>query len=215
MIRYIHDYVKGKAKQHPVGMTFQYQGGSNRTLFDSPADWISPNPEGGYRDDPPAADGRKVILNDTDHLWGIGGSQAWVWKSFLRGMNPIFMDPYDGAILGDGAEQKWDPVRRSLGYTLRYARRMNLAAMTPQNQLASTGYCLAGGAKGRAEYLVYVPSGGKVTLDLSAAKEPLQVEWFNPSTGKAAATGVVEGGARREFSAPFEGDAVVYCVSKK
>lgn len=38
---------------------------------------------------------RKVILVDTDHLWGVGGSPAWVWKSFLRGHNPIFMDPYD------------------------------------------------------------------------------------------------------------------------
>ena len=47
-----------------------------------------------YQIDPPAADGRKVILTDTDHLWGIGGDVAWVWKSFLRGLNPIFMDPY-------------------------------------------------------------------------------------------------------------------------
>jgi len=219
MIRYVHDYEKGKAKQHPVGMTFQYQGGSNRTLLESPADWISPNPEGGYRDDPPAADGRKVILNDTDHLWGIGGNQAWVWKSFVRGMNPIFMDPYDGVVLGDRSEQKWDPVRRSLGYTLRYAKRMNLAAMTPQNELASTGYCLAGGAKGTSEYLVYLPAGGKVTVDLSAAKDPrgapLAVEWFNPSTGKAAAAGTTDGGARRELTAPFEGDAVVYLYAKE
>jgi hypothetical protein len=215
VIRYIHDYEKGKAKQHPVGMTFQYQGGSNRTLFESPAEWISPNPEGGYRDDPPAADGSKVILNDTDHLWGIGGNQAWVWKSFLRGMNPLFMDPYDGKVLGDRAEQKRDPIRRSLGYTLRYANRMNLAAMTPRSGLASTGYCLAGRAKGTAEYLVYLPSGGKVTVDLSAVKGPLAMEWSNPSAGKAATAGTIGGGARREFSAPFDGDAVLYLYAKR
>jgi hypothetical protein len=75
IIRYIKDYEKNKPQQHPVGMTFQYHGGKNQTLFESPADWISPNPEGGYRDDPPASDGKKVILNDTDHLWGIGGNQ--------------------------------------------------------------------------------------------------------------------------------------------
>lgn len=57
-----------KRKQHHVGMTFQYQGGTNENLFNSPADWISPNPEGGYRDDPPSNDGRKIVLNDTDHL---------------------------------------------------------------------------------------------------------------------------------------------------
>ncbi|UCC17485.1 MAG: aldo/keto reductase, partial [Dehalococcoidales bacterium] len=49
--------------------------------------------EGGYRDNPPFADGKKVILSDTDHLWGIGGDVAWAWKTFLRGMNPLFMDP--------------------------------------------------------------------------------------------------------------------------
>ena len=130
MIRFIKDYERTKPQQHPVGMTFQYKGGSNQTLFDSPADWVSPNPDGGYRDDPPPADGRKVVLNDTDHLWGIGGNLAWVWKSFTRGYNPIFMDPYDGDVLGNRFDPKWDPIRRSMGYTLRYARRMDLAQST-------------------------------------------------------------------------------------
>ena len=30
------------------------------------------------------------------------------WKSFVRGHNPIFMDPYDHAILGRGAPEQWD-----------------------------------------------------------------------------------------------------------
>lgn len=45
------------------------------------------------------ANGHKVILSDTDHLWGIAGSREWVWKSFLRGLNPLFMDPYQREIL--------------------------------------------------------------------------------------------------------------------
>ena len=73
IIRFIKEYEKTKPEQHPVGMTFQHRGGSNQTLSDSPADWISPNREGRYRDNPPAADGRKVIVTDTDHLWVIGG----------------------------------------------------------------------------------------------------------------------------------------------
>jgi hypothetical protein len=208
MIDLIHAYEKQKPKQHPVGMTFQYKGGSNRTLFESPADWISPNPEGGYRDDPPAADGRKVILTDTDHLWGIGGNQAWVWKSFLRGLNPLFMDPYDGVVLGSRFDPKWDPIRKSLGYTLRLAVRVNLAAMTPQNKLASSGYCLAHAAPGGA-YLVYLPEGGDVTVDLSATPGKLRVEWLNPRDGTTERAATVEGGARRGFTAPFRGDAVL------
>jgi hypothetical protein len=67
MIRFIKKVEAGKAKQHPVGMTFQYEGGKNQASMDSPADWISPNPEGGHQHDPPAADGKKVILSDMDH----------------------------------------------------------------------------------------------------------------------------------------------------
>ena len=64
--------------------------------MDRDAEWISPGEEKGvsYRDDPPATDGRKMILTDKDHLWGVGGDAGWVWKSFLRGMNPIYMNPF-------------------------------------------------------------------------------------------------------------------------
>ncbi len=208
MIEFIHNYEKGKPKQHPVGMTWQYRGGKNSTLFESPADWVSPNPKGGYKHNPPAADGRKLVINDTDHLWGIGGNQAWVWKSFLRGHNPIFMDPYKGrVVLGKRFDPKFDPIRRSMGYTLKYANRMNLVDMVPHNELASTKYCLADPGQ---EYLVYLPSGGAVTVDLSAAKGSLLVEWFNPTTGARRKGKKITGGAKRKFTAPFRGDAVLY-----
>jgi hypothetical protein len=213
MIRFIKDYEK--TKQHPVGMTFQYKGGRNKTLFDSPADWVSPNPDGGYRDNPPAADGKKVVLNDTDHLWGIGGNPAWVWQSFLRGLNPIFMDPYDGLILGERFDPKFEPVRRSMGLARRLAERMNLAAMTPQSKLSSTGYCLAKAAKSGAEYLVYLPSGGAATVDLSATEGTLAVEWLDPKTGKTTRGDSLAGGRPRPLKAPFSGEAVLYVVGKK
>jgi hypothetical protein len=209
IIRYIKEYEKTKPKQHPVGMTFQYGGGKNQTLFESPADWISPNPEGGYRDDPPPADGKKVVLNDTDHLWGIGGNQQWVWKSFLRGHNPIFMDPYEGVVLGDHLDPKWDPIRHSLGYTLMYARKMNLAAMLPQGDLASTKYCLANPGK---EYLVYNSAAeGPITVNLKAGT--YNCEWFNPSNGKIESTNTIEAkDGDQTFEPPFKGDAVLYIV---
>jgi hypothetical protein len=215
MIRYVKDYEGGRPDQHPVGMTFQYEGGSNEALFESPADWISPNPEGpgdyDYQSNPPPADGRKVILSDTDHLWGIGGNQAWVWKSFCRGMNCLFMDPYmHDDFYRDYAgklDAKWDPVRNALSHTRRFAERMELMRTAPAGELASSQYCLA--AVGE-EYLVYLPEGGEVTVDLSAAKGELAVEWFDPTRGEAAAGEPVRGGEEREFACPFEGDAVLY-----
>jgi hypothetical protein len=209
MIDFIHEYEKGKPYQHPVGMTFQYRGGSNQTLFESPADWISPNPEGGYRDNPPDAAGQKVIITDTDHLWGIGGNQQWVWKSFLRGMNPIFMDPYDCKVLKGSYDPEWvEPVRKSLGYTLAYAQRINLINMVPENDLASSGYCLA--EKGK-EYLVYLPEGNEVTVDLKDASHDLSVEWFNPNTQETIQSGEIEGGKVQIMKSPFGADdAVLY-----
>ncbi len=209
MIRFIQKHEEALGKRHPVGMTFQYRGGSNLTLFESPADWISPNGEGGYRIDPPPSDGRKVILNDTDHLWGIGGNAAWVWKSFLRGMNPLFMDPYDGSVLKKSYDSSWvEPLRRAMGQTLRYAQKMDLLHMEPADSLASSGYCLAN--RGR-EYLVYLPDGNGVDVNLSDATGRMLVEWFDPRRGQTEAGERVEGGGNRHFSSPFApGESVLY-----
>src|SRR5262249_32990366 len=77
----------------------------------------------------------------------------------------------------------------------------------PAGELASTGYCLA--TPGR-EYLVYLPDGGDATVDISAAKGRLAVEWMHPITGKITNGGAMEGGAKRTLKAPFGGDAVLH-----
>lgn len=212
MINLIHAYESTKAKKHPVLMTVQYPGGSNLTLFNSPADAVSPNSGDGYASNPPAADGRKVIISDTDHLWGIGGDYKWVWKTFLMGMHPIFMDPYQKDLYA--AELPEDVrllIRKNMGYTLAYAKRMNLVNMVPRPDLASSGYCLA--EEGQ-EYLIYSENGG-VAVDLSSAKGQLTVEWLNPLTGTLTAGGTIPGGESRFFSAPFNDDAVLYLKSNE
>ncbi len=208
MIRFIKKCEKDKPMQHPVGMTFQYKGGSNQTLFDSPADWISPNPEGGYRDNPPASDGQKVIVTDTDHLWGIGGNAAWVWKSFLRGLNPSFMDPYDGAGLSHGFDdRRCDPIRRAMGYALDWSRRVDLATMTPRGNLASSKYCLANPG---VEYLVYFPAGSKTpSVTLPAGR--FAAVWFDTTTGKERKEKpFAHAGGEWMGVAPFQGDALLH-----
>ena len=223
MINYIKNYEAKKTEQHPVGMTFQHEGGDNNTLFDSPADWISPNPIGGYKIKPPPANGNKIIISDTDHLWGIGGNQGWVWKSFLRGLNPIFMDPYTSKDYQNHlSKQEWESIRKSMGFTLDCGLKVNLANMVPRGDLASTGYCLANLGK---EYLVYLPTYEKgilgkvfslfgmsetVTVDLSVCSGKLSVEWFNPRTGTTTDGEKTTGGASRSFTPPFSGDAVLY-----
>jgi hypothetical protein len=210
----VHQYEKAKASQHPAGLT-GHGGENNDEMLASPADWFSPgaDPWPDLRKDPRAVDGKKVSLLDTDHVFGVGGDQKWVWKGFLRGHNVIFMDPY--------GDPQWEPIlegqgvgvsdaekaRLAMGHARRYAERMDLAKATPRPELASTGHCLADPG---SEYLVYLPEGGKATVDLSAAKSKLAVEWSHPITGKITPADPIDAGAKREFAAPFEGDAVLY-----
>ena len=210
LINFIHDYEKNKPKQHPVGMTFQYKGGSNDTLLASPAEWISPNPffnGKDLRNDPPAADGKKVILYDTDHLWGLGGNQPWVWKTFTRGMYPLFMDPYDGVFIGDPNTRGYEQIRKNMGYARMYAGKIDLAQTIPANELTSTTYCLANPG---SEYIVYQPlPDSSFTVNLKKGR--YSFEWFNPGSGIVESTGKVRvRGENTLFKAPFSGDAVLY-----
>jgi hypothetical protein len=209
-----------KPKQHPVGMTRQWPGGSDEILLDSPADWISP----GAKLLP--ADGRKVILNDTDHsyFWiglkadGLAAQRAWVWENFTRGSQCLFMDPYldpshdpgRNDPVGGSPDPYWDTLRQAMGRTRAYATRMDLAATAPHDALASTGFCLADPG---SEYLVYAPEGGEVTVDLSASAGPFHVEWMDPAEGTILPGEATAGGGQRVFTAPFKGDAALYLSS--
>ena len=211
MINYIKAYESGLAKRHPVGMSVEYPGGNNAELFASPADWVSPNDVGGYKDNPPAANANKVVVVDTDHLWGEGGDRAWVWKSYTRGLNLSFMDCYNDYYCSSSSPSTATRanVTANMGYTLAYTSRMNMAKMVPHGELSSSGYALANPAMD-GEYLVYAPSGGTVTVNLSATPGNLDVEWLNPVTGTITADGTVTGGGNHLFSIPFPGDAVLY-----
>ena len=206
VVETVRQYQRTKPQQHPIGITGH---GAERleSMLASPADWISPGRNDGFGDDPPAWAGKKVSLLDTDHVWGVGGNGAWVWKSLVRGHNPLFMDPYDGSVLGKRFHPQWEPIRRNLGHARRLAGRLDVAATSPRNELASTSFCLAD--PGNA-YLVYFPAGGKATVALRETTARFAVQWFDPSTGKATAGRPVTGGADREFTAPFADDAVLY-----
>lgn len=239
MIDFIHRYEKSKPKQHPVGMTFQHRGGTNAALFASPADWISPQCSDGYIKDPHTADGSKVMIVDTDHGYGWtalkkdgpAGQRAWVWKNLLRGNQTLFMDPYLAKIAGANKGRNspigtspredyfgvspdpyWETLRLAMGRARTYAQKLDLAAVTPQNQLSSTGYCLANPG---SEYLVYDASGAK-SFTVTMANGTYAFEWFNPTTGAVADTGAFTTTAgSRPFTAPFEGDAVLYITRRR
>jgi hypothetical protein len=220
-------------------MTFQHKGGSNAALFASPADWISPQCSDGYIKDPHTADGRKVMIVDTDHGYGWTalkkdgpvGQQAWVWKNLLRGNQTLFMDPYLAKIAGANngrnspigtspredyfgtrPDPYWETLRLAMGRARTYAQKLDLTAVTPQNDLSSTGYCLANPG---SEYLVY-GTGVARSFTVTMAGGTYAFEWFDPTAGAVAATGAFTSAAgSRTFTAPFDGDAVLFIKKNK
>ena len=221
VISFVKQYEAGKPFQHPVGMTFQYQGGNDSTLYNSQADWVSPSTTL-----PPEATGNKVVINDTDHSFGwqamrSAGQNAqreWAWENFTRGNNLGFMDPYlvfwsgrngcDGSTADPDVcttvDPYWNELRNAMTDVRNYATKIDLANMTPQHGLSTSGYCLANPG---SQYLVFSTSS---SFTLTAVAGTYTLEWFNPSTHTLAQTGTVNAGTSQSFTAPFSGDAILW-----
>jgi hypothetical protein len=208
--------------RHPIGMTMQFpvpsQTKVNQPLFDSRAEWISPgyddevfadgghpmapgSPPSRWLEDPPAADGRKVVISDTDHYAPGRGDALWAWKSFLRGHHPILMD--FGIIGGvDPPDPSFEPARYAMGDTRRFAERINLLAMEPRDDLSSTGYALANPGR---EYLVLQPGGASGAFTALLEPGTYTAEWFGVDSHQTLEAGevTVGGDERLGFTAPL------------
>lgn len=240
MIDFIHQTEKKLPRQHMVGLGTRVGPPMlNKELWDSPADYISPTwePPGwaapgssavdDYGNNPPVNKGNKVCIIDTDHLWGYGGHYVWAWKSFMRGLNPIFMDSWkkipgkmtpkemDFAFVTgeinrlDRYYPDYEMLRDNMGYIHDLAVRIDLKSMKPRGDLSTTHYCLANPGQ---EYVVYYPHfTERATVDLSEVKGQLDIEWFIPSLNKTVkAPAPIDGGYFRVIEAPTSMDAVLY-----
>jgi hypothetical protein len=221
---------------HPIGMTMQFpvrdQAKVNEPLLASRAEWISPGFEepgwspgspglaaSGWFADPPARDGRKIVIADTDHFAPGGGDALWAWRTFLRGHHPILMDfgiiggvrPADPTAGGPLAFEVFEAARFAMGDTIRYARRMRLIEMAPAGDLGSTGYVLANPG---VEYLVLQPaSGGAITMTLDPGT--YSVEWFGVDDRETVQGGdvTVREAGPVSLEPPFDGPSVVYLTA--
>ena len=106
----------------------------------------------------------------------------------------------------------WEPIRAALGRTRHLAEQMNLASLTPRNELASTGYCLACPGE---EYLVYQPVGAQpFSLELKAGT--YQIEWIHPTQSERALPERLQtGDGAHEFKAPFPSAAALHIKSSR
>lgn len=221
-------------QRHPIGMTMQFpvpeQTRVNDPLFESRAEWISPgyddkvfaggghpmapgSPQSRWLEHPPAADGSKVVITDTDHYAPGRSDVLWAWKSFLRGHHPILMD--FGLIGGiKPPDAAFEPARYAMGDTLHFAGRMNLIAMEPRDDITSTSYALANPGQ---EYLILQPNdkAGPFTVMLEPGN--YSTEWFsiagrNTVHGEQA---TVQNATGTSFSAPPQAPGPVVLYLKK
>ncbi len=235
---WVIDVVKRHERQqryvsHPIGMTMQFpvadQTKVNDPLFASRAEWISPGyddsmftggrhpmapgaPPSRWYDDPPAADGKKVILTDTDHYAPGKGDALWAWKAFVRGHQPILMDfgLIGGVNPSDPGFQAFEAARFAMGDTRRYAERIRLIDMLPLGALSSTGYALANPGR---EYLILQPSATADPFTVVLEAGTYTVEWFDVASRKTrdGATATIARPSREPFASPFgPGPAVLY-----
>lgn len=212
---------------HPIGMTYLFPvddlSKANEPLWTSPADWISPGfddtfDESRWLIDPPANDGSKVVLLDTDHFSPFSSTALWVWKSFLRGHNPILYDLgiLSGGVPSDPSEgnpsfDSLEPARHAMGAARGLAERISLATMQPRTEVSETRFALADPGN---EYLILQPSETGDPFSMTLTPGRYAVEWHSLGSRETVpgTTLTVADDNPISLSAPFEtaGPAVVH-----
>lgn len=162
----------------------------------------------------------KPVINTESGYEGNGGAATtdWcrrqAWLVFTAG----------GASSGHGFQGTWNGASEvvpwslsdlglgtQLGYFINFVKTTEYWKMSPSQSLVnSPNLCLANAG---AEYVVYAPSGGTVTLNLTSASGNFSAEWLNPRTGTLQGQTTVSGGASRSFGAPDGNDWVLHLKS--
>jgi hypothetical protein len=99
-----------------------------------------------------------------------------------------------------------------MGLARKLSERLDLESLTPQSNLASTGYCLANPGQ---EYLVYKTreKNEKISINLKSGK--YSIEWINPSNGKSHQAQDHQSKSDADsFTPPFRGPAILHLRKK-
>jgi hypothetical protein len=103
------------------GLTGAERSGLTEIMMSMNSDLVTPcRPDAGFVENPAVADGLKVVVADTDHFIPEEVTPQWVWRAFLRGQHPIFMDLTKDLTWWNGkpwdrSENRWKQVHRALG----------------------------------------------------------------------------------------------------
>ena len=192
MVDYLKAYEATKPNQHPVGIS-QFYPKAIADVFNSSADWIVMQ---GTNLNPALAGGNKVLFLEASSTLLRKNPDQWVWKTFTRGYNPIY--PEDSSVNSN--------VHASIAQTRAYSQLLNMSSMSPSDTACSNKFCLLSPT---GDYLVYLPSRGAVTVDLSAASQGVIAAWFDPATGQTIPETPASGSKQVRFTSPVGGQSVL------
>jgi len=140
---------------------------------------------------------------------GHGHHVEWVrkchWAIALAGGYATYGDWFDGAFYTGHLGRGRAPAQ--LRHLRAFFEELPYWELEPHNDLVSEeNFCLA---KPGEVYVVYLPNGGTVTVNLTDAAGQFSAQWFDPRTGEEGQVQPVRGGAERPFTAPSEADWVL------
>jgi hypothetical protein len=209
-------------QRHPVWMTPWYSPpqsySSNDYLYNnSHVHIVTPTSVPGLEDfvgHPTANQANKnvnVWFHDSDH--GEVVNVDWPWKAFTRGISPLYLDcPI--AFCTREPDSLRPLIMKAMAQTLRYAKKINLRAMTVESgrSIIGSGYGLY---QSCAEYLMYMPTAGSHTINLGSCgpDQSFTVELFEPLTGETTFSGTVQGSTVHTFNTAGSNTLVVYLQS--
>ena len=172
----------------------------------NPADMgVPPDPGYAGQDGKALQQGKPYDLHDIrkQTLWGnlmAGGAGVEYYFGYKLPQNDLACEDWRSR------DKSWDYCRIALEFFRKqgipYWEMQNANALVGNAKNDNSRYCFA---KTGEVYLVYLPNGGSVELDLTGAAGTFPVKWFNPRTGGDLADGSimsVQGGGAVSLGQP-------------
>jgi hypothetical protein len=199
---------------HPVLITAQWPTArdENVWLLGSAADAVSLSGVkwnlgvgDDYMFDVGVAMGDRVVLLDTDHLWGVGGDARWVWRAVTRGHNPIFMDPWDGHF---AVHRGYNPdARLAMGIAARMSRSVDFGRLEPMPDRASSGHLLV--ANDGSTVIALQETRDPLSIDLTELDGSYRAVWWHTVVDAQTPIPPISGGDIVKVVPPYAGGAVL------
>ncbi len=147
-------------------------------------------------------------------LWGnlmAGGAGVEYYFGYRLAENDLVAEDFRSR------DQSWNYCRIALEFfkneDIPYWDMINADQLVGNYARNNEVYCLT---KQSEIYLVYIPDGGKSTLDLSEVPGEFELSWFNPREGGSLENGTSIGGGRQvSLVAPSENEDWLAVIKRK